>query len=689
MAFDSSGSIYAIGWHEAELSGSIPVGGHRQGDAWLTIKSEDNGESWQFVDHFMDREYDNFYENAGLAITVDVNDVVYTAGSMHISGFQDSGGYRACAFVRRSADRGSTWETVLVDGNPSVHGGGFSEISACAWGIWAYEQYQFDGTLSGSTKIYVGGTKYDGTRYKWTIWESDTGESGTFSVVNSYTHPSSSTSDADCAFCFTAPQDDLNNQFKGDFYVGGMMDGWYQGLRRYDESTGNWMTVAPYMPSMTEGNEGSWNLDGTIFDLKTRAVPLNPSGSQIFAAAYGYSGEEGMLWASVQSQPSGTDDFRCMIQTENWANGYVVSPIEPHFVGYTWVTVDVDDKGGVYFGQYDFSNPWNILYSENAAKLPVGTGPHWYFDFTGSFNSMLTASYGLFRAYDGFDPTGDGGGIIRLRTRTLEGESQVWVAGEISFEYGVVRKGTPKKIAEDIGPQMLATSINYVWEEQDRHPTALRVVPLEESVKLLNNIDEFPYSGPWSQMRTALGTKDGGKIGTNEDSIIQISHIGSVVKVFWPKQEDQNQLVRGFGDFSIGQRVGKLETSFAPGDVYDVTEFDHLTLYCYLVKQASGSLDNVEIVVERRPLKDTGFTIDQSIEYESSGSITVAKLKDIRYSKEVDYGDLSLKEIAYPIDIPLTNVKEVRISARHVNGQGEENKNLIVWGRLIKSDEET
>ena len=81
---------------------------------------------------------------------------------------------------------------------------------------------------------------------------------------------------------------------------------------------------------------------------------------------------------------------------------------------------------------------------------------------------------------------------------------------------------------------------------------------------------------------------------------------------------------------------------------------------------------------------------EQTIEYETSGNITYAKLKDLIYTKEIDYGDLSIREIGYPIDIPLSNVKEVRISAKHRYGQSEDkNKNFIVWGRFIKSEEET
>jgi len=137
-------------------------------------------------------------------------------------------------------------------------------------------------------------------------------------------------------------------------------------------------------------------------------------------------------------------------------------------------------------------------------------------------------------------------------------------------------------------------------------------------------------------------------------------------------------------------RAGKLTTIFDAGDNHDVTKHDHLALYCYLRKEVSGTLDDVEIRIERRPLRSTGFAIEQSIEYETSGSVTVAKLKDMVYKKEIDYGDLAMREIGFSIDVPLSNVKEVRISCKHTSGQTEDiNKNFVVWGRLIKSDEET
>jgi hypothetical protein len=158
----------------------------------------------------------------------------------------------------------------------------------------------------------------------------------------------------------------------------------------------------------------------------------------------------------------------------------------------------------------------------------------------------------------------------------------------------------------------------------------------------------------------------------------------------WPRQDTSDSHVKGYGDLSVGQAIGKLTNIFDPGDFMNVTEFDHMSLYCYLLKQSSGTLDDIVIQVERKPIRDIGFTTEQGVSYSTSGSIVEARLRDIQYKKEIDYGDLSVREIGWPIDIPLTNVKELRISAKHASGQADDkNANFIVYGRFIKSSKDT
>lgn len=178
-----------------------------------------------------------------------------------------------------------------------------------------------------------------------------------------------------------------------------------------------------------------------------------------------------------------------------------------------------------------------------------------------------------------------------------------------------------------------------------------------------------------------------GKFGTREDSLIKIKHVGSTVKIMWPRQENSDSSLKTYGDLSPGQSPGKLTTDFDAGDFFDVTPFDHMALYCYLRKEASGTLDDIVIQVERKPINNIGFTTEQAVSYATSGSTVEARLRDIQYKKEINYGDLSLREIGWPIDIPLTNTKQIRISAKHSNGQAEDvNKNFIIYGRFIKSD---
>lgn len=247
---------------------------------------------------------------------------------------------------------------------------------------------------------------------------------------------------------------------------------------------------------------------------------------------------------------------------------------------------------------------------------------------------------------------------------------------------GFVLQGTLTANSASLGPQMLATSFGYVKTEVNGFP---------ETAFKLNNVSEFSYGGGLFQMpNLVLGTTESGKIGKTDDSIIRVNHIGSVVKVMWPKQDSIEKPIKGFGDFSAGERSGKLTTTFQPGEALDVTEYDHMTLFGYLSKEASGTLDDIIITIERKPLKDSAFAIDQSIDYAISGSKTEARLRDIEYKKQVDYGDLSINKIGFPIDVPLTNTKQIRISARHRLGQAiDANKNFIVWGRFIKASKET
>lgn len=262
----------------------------------------------------------------------------------------------------------------------------------------------------------------------------------------------------------------------------------------------------------------------------------------------------------------------------------------------------------------------------------------------------------------------------------IDSDDVIYVTGWQGAK-GATRRGKWTANSASIGPRMLATSFGYVHEEISGST--------REKFKL-NNISEFPHSSGLYQMpNVLLGTTDSGKLGKDDNSIIQINYFGSVVKIMWPKQEGSNNFVKGFGDFSLGQKPGKLSTTFDPGDFIDVSKFDHMKLYCYLIKDISGTLDNVDVRIEQRPLRNTGFTTEHISSGSFSGSYALENLKEHLYRRQVDYGDLSIKEIGYPIDVPLKNVREVRVSARQVTGQSSDtNKNFVVWGRFINSSEE-
>jgi hypothetical protein len=264
----------------------------------------------------------------------------------------------------------------------------------------------------------------------------------------------------------------------------------------------------------------------------------------------------------------------------------------------------------------------------------------------------------------------------------------LYYVGTDDRNYGFLGRGKLTANSESFGPMVLAPSVGYVQEQL--MTSSIRFPSTITKFKLMN-VSEFPHSAGVFQMpNMIIGTTDSGKIGNSESDIIQVSYFGSVVHLMWPDQRSSNTSTKGFGSLSAGQKSGKLTTNWATGSFFDVTEFDHLALYGYINNVISGTIDKVDIRVERRPLRDAPFAVDQAVEYNTSGSEVVAEYRDLIHSKEVDYGDLSIREIGWPIDIPLTNVKEVRISARHRTGQSDDkNKNFIVWGRLIRSEEET
>jgi len=254
----------------------------------------------------------------------------------------------------------------------------------------------------------------------------------------------------------------------------------------------------------------------------------------------------------------------------------------------------------------------------------------------------------------------------------------------LQYKISNVIKGKLTANSASLGPKMLAPSIGYV-----SMPLTTSLGSFERFK--LNNISEFPHYGGLFQMpNIVLGTKDSGKLGKNDDAIVQVKHYGSVVRIMWPKQ-GTDSFVKGLGDLAKGQMPGKLSNDFEPGEFYNVEKFDHMSLYNYAMVQESGTMDYVAIKIERKPLKNIGATVDQAVEYQSSGSYSIEEVsKDLIRTKQIDYGDISTKEKCWALDVPLVNTKEIRISVKFKNGQTNDvNKSFISYGRFIDSKKET
>jgi hypothetical protein len=212
------------------------------------------------------------------------------------------------------------------------------------------------------------------------------------------------------------------------------------------------------------------------------------------------------------------------------------------------------------------------------------------------------------------------GGIF-IDKQHSKNDIYVYAGKKYSFNKAnsVVMRGKLSANSASIGPVFFGTSYGYVLSES-----------LQETYEGFNlaNVAEWPHVGGLYQMKNmVIGTLSSGKIGKSEDSIVQVKHIGSTVRIMWPRQDNNNIFVKGYGDLSVDQSIGKLSNVFDPGDFMDVTEFDHMTLYCYLQKQVSGTLDDVVIQIERKPLRNVGFTTEQVVSYSTSRKFCRSKIK--------------------------------------------------------------
>jgi len=579
----------------------------------------------------------------GIAIDESRN-ILYACGNT-VQGGQNSW------FVVRSINKGISWTT--VDG---------MALSGAAWDI----------AVDSGGGVYVCGEEViTGTNKNWIVRKSTDGSSGSFETVDSFNRNNT----YDAAFGIAVDSG-------GNVYVCG---------REQDADSINWI-----VRKSTDGSSGSFVfVDYVSNSLSNEANDICvDSNDNVYVCGYetGPSLSNDWIVRKSTNGSSGSFGYVDHVHRDNGADvawGICVNSSDNVYVcGYetvtdestNWIVRKSTDGSSGSFGYIDSYDAENGI--DLASKLHTDSSDNVYVcgyittsggTTQGVVRKSTDGSSGSFEVVDYF--SGSASHIF------IDSKDYIYVCGQRAKK-GILRVGKLRANSASLGPRMLATSFGYVFSEFSG--------TTNERFKL-NNISEFPHSSGIFQMKNvALGTIDSGKVGKTDDSIIQVSYFGSVVHIVWPQQDRGDSFVKGYGSFSSGQRPGKLVSSWSTGSFFDVTEYDHLSLYAYLVKQISGTLDNVDIRIERRPLHDSPFAIDQAVEYSTTGSDAYATYRDLIHTKEIDYGDLSIKEIGWPIDIPLTNVKEIRISARHRNGQTEDvNKNFIVWGRLIKSEEET
>ena len=398
-------------------------------------------------------------------------------------------------------------------------------------------------------------------------------------------------------------------------------------------------------------------------------------------------------WEQVLNRPASTEGWRIC---KNSLDEFFVVGDDSNIYGSSngssgsWVVRGGSLSAGKVAGLAADSK--NNLYVMNVGSNPAQWEVNYYATGSGATLTKqgvdnLTGSL-IGKGLGNFDAEANPNENKELSRLRISPDDTIYYFGNINAaQPGIVRYGKRTSNSASIGERMLATSIGYTAvNEVDNGGANL------QAFKLMN-VSEFPHSSGLFQMRNMiLGTIDAGKVGKSEDSIVQVSKIGSVVNLMWPARDNQRN-IKGFSDGAQEDNPGILVTNFIPGDFVDVSKdnFDNLSLHCYLLKDVSGTLDNIEVKIERRSLRSLGFTSNQTVNFTASTNTEDRGiLRDEIYRREIDYGNLVTKEVGFSIpNISLKNVKDLRISARHVTGQSESNSNFIIWGRFIKSEEET
>jgi hypothetical protein len=125
----------------------------------------------------------------------------------------------------------------------------------------------------------------------------------------------------------------------------------------------------------------------------------------------------------------------------------------------------------------------------------------------------------------------------------IDSNNKVYVAGsKNNSTAGLIRRGKLTANSASLGPIFINSSYGYVKSE---------ISGTTEEAFNLANISEFPHSSGLYQMKNMLlGTITSGKFGTSADSIVQVKHVGSTVKIMWPRQQNADSSLKTYGDLS-------------------------------------------------------------------------------------------------------------------------------------------
>ena len=597
---------------------------------WQTYRSLNSGQTWLLVD----TDPENSEQSVALGVDFDLSGNIYVAGCANTASVDNQQFYRSLIRKSSTGDSGS-WTTI---------------DSFAAGGNWGYStntrsSYRSIKTNKLSGSVYACGAINPGEPSAGGfIRYSVDGSSGSFSNLYGFKGDNDAYGIHDMEVW---KNDNVNTEYLVVVGTSGSATGGISG-RRYP-------TIWRSQQTIPANHSGNLSVVYNSTDAQSEgAFALTRFSSSVWVAV----GNKGVVLSSSNNATSGS-----------WIDMFSDSSSRIYFR-----SVAVNDAGDVYVVGYNDQLASGFI-KRSDRGISGSLSEIYQFDSNGSlpensseFTKIVAKDEDIFVCGD----TRNNGLDDNVINYYLNVEM-----GGLSF----VKKGKRQIVSGSIGPQMLAISFGYVQREGSGSTN---------EIFNLNNISEFPHSfGLFQMPNIVIGTKTYGKAGKTDDSLIQKRFIGSFVRVLFPKQ-DENSEIKGH---DAARKPGKLTPDWQFGDVINIEgkNFDSLALNCYVAKQVSGTLDSVLVRIETKPINDIGYSVEQSIEQTISSSFASETVyRDEIHRKDVDYGDTSLNEIAWKIPIDLKNTKEIRIAAKHKNGQTDDkNKQFLIMGRFVKSSKDT